>query len=80
MVQLQAQLPVLHGFIAENNAEITISAISQRISCLSEAQKVACPQVWVFLMILLIMPAANTASEHSFSTLLIVKTYNSARL
>ena len=67
-MQLQAQLPLLQALFAEekNQSELSINDIVKSLSQLSSAQQLA---VWVLMKILLLMPATNASSEHSFSGL-----------
>ena len=74
-MQLQAQLPLLQALFAEekNQSELRIKDFT--LSQLSSAQQLAFRNVWVLMKILLVMPATNASSEHSFSGLQRIKTY-----
>ena len=77
-MQLQAQLPLLQALFAEekNQSELSINDfIIKSLSQLSSAQRLAFSNVWVLMKILLVMPATNASSEHSFSGLRRIKTY-----
>ena len=74
-MQLQAQLPLLQALFAEekNQSELRIKDFT--LSQLSSAQQLAFSNVWVLMKILLVMPATNASSEHSFSGWRRIKTY-----
>ena len=75
MLQLQTQLPLLKPLFDKEETKMTISEITQQLAGLSEALRVAFSQVWILFKLLLVMPAMNATSEHSFSALHRVKTY-----
>ena len=76
-MQLQTQVPLLQALFAEekNQSELSINDIIKSLSQLSSAQQLAFSNVWVLMKILLVMPATNASSEHSFSGLRRIKTY-----
>ena len=78
-LDLQTQLPLLRALMIELHAsdtpKLTIKDIVKSVRDISEVQKVSLCHVWVLFKLLLVMPATNASSEHSFSALRRVKTY-----
>ena len=60
---------------ASDTSKLTLKDIVKSVQDMSEAQKMSLCRVWVIFKLLLVMPATNALSEHSFSALRRVKTY-----
>lgn len=79
MSQFQAQLPLLIQLVQEaqetSSREVNVKEIVSVLAGLSTAEKVAFSSVLTAVKFLLVMPATNSTSEHSFAALQCVKTY-----
>ena len=77
--QLKCQLPLLKMLVKESlespncERELSIHFITKQLSDLSLVQRVAFSQVFVVANLLLVLPATNASSEHSFYALRRVK-------
>ena len=73
--QLHTQSLLLKSLLASHQGPLYMKDLTQRLSELSIAERVAFSSVWIAMKLLLVMRATNTTSECSFSALCRVKTY-----
>ena len=73
--QLRLHLDIMSQNLPNSNGRYTLHCVVKYLRYLTPIQRVLVSQVCTFASLILVLPATNATSEHSFSTLRRIKSY-----